>query len=291
MKKLRFISRFVAGLFIFAGCQDVVQVKLDEGSDLYVIDAFLESQYDAQAIFIHKNSSYFNSEKPEPVTNALVTLYDLTANISYLFYYSREDRYEVFTGSSPHDSVFQANHQYRLEVVINGDTYSAMTTQPRAAKIDSIGATRFTQNRITGQPTPPYYMCTLWAKDKVDDMPDYYWIKTGRDSDFINLCIDGTGGIVKNAGVDSLYFTAPYNLLGFPIYLPNTSCRVEVDAISRDTYNFLIQAQAQISNGGLFATTPENVKTNFISPKEAKTKAVGWFSVASVAVGQRQLPG
>ncbi|MEY2914410.1 MAG: hypothetical protein RLZZ184_3719, partial [Cyanobacteriota bacterium] len=44
-----------------------------------------------------------------------------------------------------------------------------------------------------------------------------------------------------------------------------------------ETYAFFLQAQAQISNGGLFATTPENVKTNIITPEDAPTKAIGWF--------------
>jgi hypothetical protein len=53
-------------------------------------------------------------------------------------------------------------------------------------------------------------------------------------------------------------------------------------AICPETNNFLIQAVAQIQNGGLFATTPENVRTNIITPSDAKTKAVGWFNMATV---------
>ncbi len=274
-------------LCLLNSCKDVVQVKLDEGSELYVIDAFLQNNYNAQAIFIHKNSTYFNTTEPEPVVNAQVTLYDLTANLSYKFHYVREDRYEIYTED---ESAFTVGHQYKLEVIIDGVTYTAITTQKRPAKIDSISATYYDKNRITGQPTLPYYMCTLWAKDKVDLEPDYYWIKAGIDTS-LNLCIDGTAGIVKNAGVDSLYFTAPYNLLQFQTYFPGTNCYVEVHAIQRETYDFLNQALEQIQNGGLFATTPENVKTNFITPPGAKKKVVGWFSVATIAKANRQIPG
>ncbi|PBQ32440.1 hypothetical protein CNR22_11890 [Sphingobacteriaceae bacterium] len=285
MRKLKLsICLFLIVIFS-TECTDVVQIKLDEGSELVVIDAFLESQYDLQSIFIHKNSTYFNTQKPEPIVNAKVTLHDLTANISYKGYYARDDRYEL----SAEKKSFVVGHQYKLEVEIDGVVYSALTTQPRAAKIDSIEATYYDKDQFTGQSTYPYYMCTLWAKDKVDEFPDYYWIKTDNDTSF-NLCIDGSGGIVKNVEQDSLNFTPPYSLLGFKMYRPGTGCAASINAITRDTYNFLIQAQAQINNGGLFATTPENVKTNFVTPAGAKTKAVGWFSIANVDKLVRTIP-
>lgn len=285
MRNLKNFIILLFSVFSFTECTDVVQVKLDEGSELIVIDAFLESQYDVQAIFIHNNSAYLTTDKPEPITNAQVTLYDLSTNKSSKFHHVREDRYEVFWEKE----FYVPGHTYKLEVNVNGATYSAFNIQPRAAKIDSIEATYFNKDQFTGQPTSPYYMCTLWAKDKADEVPDYYWIKTDSDTTF-NLCIDGTGGIVKNAGHDSINFSPPYSLLGFKTYYPGGGCFVSLNAITRDTYNFLIQAQGQINNGGMFATTPENVKTNFVTSDGAKIKAVGWFSVASVDRLMRTIP-
>ncbi len=99
----------------------------------------------------------------------------------------------------------------------------------------------------------------------------------------INVAIDGTNGPVTNAGVDSTSFTPPITLLGFKQYQSGVSCGVEIHSISRETYYFFVQAGAQINNGGLFATTPENVKTNIRTPADAKTKTVGWFNMATVA--------
>lgn len=287
MRNLKFLFSLFFVLAFLTQCIDVVQVKLDEGSELIVIDAFLESHYDIQGIYIHKNSTYFNTQKPEPVLNAKVTLYDLTGNKSYKCYYAREDRYEL----SAEKETFVVGHQYKLEVIVDGFAYSALCTQPRGATIDSISAVPFIKDQFTGESQPLYYMCYLWAKDKADDTPDYYWIKSSRDSAFMNLCIDGTGGIVKNAGQDSIYFSPPYNLFNYYSYSPGSLVEAQVNAITRGTYDFLLQAQAQINNGGMFATTPENVKTNFITPSDAKIKAVGWFSIATVSRGFKEIPG
>jgi hypothetical protein len=82
--------------------------------------------------------------------------------------------------------------------------------------------------------------------------------------------------------VDSTDFTPPITFLSFKAYRLNSTCKVEIHSLSKEAYFFFLQAQTQINNGGLFATTPENVKTNIITPKNAKTKGIGWFNMASV---------
>jgi hypothetical protein len=45
---------------------------------------------------------------------------------------------------------------------------------------------------------------------------------------------------------------------------------VEIHSINLETYNFLTQVQTQTTNSGLFATSPENVKTNIKSSTSDK---------------------
>ncbi len=290
MKQIIKTIFFLLIIITFISCEDVVQVKLDEGSKLYVIDAFINSLRSQQIVKITNNSSYFSKTTPVGIAGAYVVLKDLTDNKQYVFTYSNNGNY-IFTLSA-NDTLAKPNHNYELNVVIDGVAYLANTTQKRYASIDSIGVELNDQNFNFGPGAPSIldttYFCVLYAKDKADKEADFYWLKTFRndsllsDGDEINLNIDGTGGEITDPPSDSLYFTPPSTLLGFKTFHRNDRCRVEVHSIMRNTYNFFIQAQSQISNGGLFATTPENVKTNFGSP-DGKIKAVGWFSVASVA--------
>jgi hypothetical protein len=277
-------------ILTFSSCQDVVQVKLDEGSKLYVIDAFINNLRGDQVVKITSNSNYFSSTDPSGISGANVVLVDLTDNKQYNFIHSNGGRYVYSLGNT--DTIAKVGHEYKLMVEINGDMYLATSKQKRPASIDSIGVELNDGSFAFGPPAnknDTTFNCILYAKDKADGIPDYYWIKTFRndtlfsDPSDINLNIDGTGGEITTATVDSLEFTPPSTLLGFKSYRRNDRCRVEVHSIMKDTYNFFVQAQAQIGNGGLFATTPENVKTNLVSP-EGKPKAVGWFSVSSVAM-------
>lgn len=280
-------------LFFFNSCEDVIQIKLDEGAKLYVIDAFVNDLREPQVIRVLSNSAYFSNADAPPVTNAVVVLKDLTANVQYPFSYGSDGNY-IFNISTA-DTIAKAGHQYELNVTIDGMVYKALTTQKRTAGIDSIQAEFFDGSQGPG-PANPRYFCTLWAKDKVDNTADYYWLKTYRNDTLfkspgdINVCIDGTGGVVTGVDADSVNFTPPATFLGFNSFQAGSTCKAEIHSVSRETYYFLVQAVAQINNGGLFATTPENVKTNMITPKDAKIKCVGWFNMATVASKTKVIP-
>ncbi len=271
---------------ILSSCQDVIQIKLDEGSKLYVIDAFLNDLRQPQVVRVLSNDSYFSNREAPPITNAAVVLKDLSTNAQYTFTYTDHGNY-VFN-LAPTDTIAKINHQYELNVTIDGVVYKALATQKRSATIDTI-TTRFEDvNGGFGTPLTAW-SCTMQARDKVDASTDYYWVKTFRnDTAFsaagdLNVCIDGTGGAIEDAdGKDSVPFTPPATLLSFKQYASGNKCRVEIHSVSRETYFFLLQAVAQINNGGLFATTPENVRTNIKTPSDAKIKGVGWFNMATV---------
>ncbi len=278
--------------FLFSSCEDVVQIKLDEGSELVVIDAFINNLRLDQKIRITKNSNYFSKTTPEPITNAIVVLKDLTLNKDFYFDYENDGNYIYKLLDA--DTISKVNHQYELNISLNGTTYTSMAIQKRSAKIDSISAIlRDAKSGGFVSSKKPYYLCLLFAKDKTDRNADYYWIKTYKndtlfsDSNDINVCIDGTGGEVYDADVDSTPFTPPSAFLGFKRYQKNDLCKVEIHSISKNTYFFFIQALAQINNGGLFALTPENIKTNIVTPTEAKTKAVGQFNMATVVTEKK----
>jgi hypothetical protein len=279
-------------LLAFAGCQDVVQIELDQGAKLYVIDAFISDQPGNQDIKITTSDAYFSNKPAPPVDGATVMVKDLTSGVDYSFMPLGEGNYR----SKPGDTIGKTGHTYQLQVTIDGIMYTALTEGKRKAKIDTIRPELIDSTGQFGPPGPPFYICNLEAKDPSSGETDYYWIKTFRNdtllfsSTSINVCIDGTGGPLGDIGTDSTAFTPPGTFMGFNQYLSGNTCKAEVHSITRDTYNFFIQAARQVNNGGLFATTPENVRSNIVSPADAKTKATGWFSVSGVASYSITLP-
>ncbi len=288
MKNISKICFLFSVLIAFNSCTDVVQVKLDEGSKLYIIDAFVSDLRVDQKIRVVTNSPYFGTTEPPAVANAAVVLTDLNLNKNYVFNYSSNGYYTFPVKAG--DTISRPNHQYQLKVTIDGLTYTSLINQKRGAILDTILTQEETGNGGFGPPRKDTaYSCFLLARDLVGPNTDYYWIKTFRNDTLfnapgdINTCIDGTGGPVVSADRDTLEFSEPATLLGFKQYKRFNTCKVEINSVTKETYFFLLQALQQINNGGLFATTPENVKTNIVTPKDAKTKAVGWFSMSTVA--------
>jgi hypothetical protein len=285
--KLFYIIPFV---LLLGSCQDVIQVKLDEGSKLYVIDAFINDLRKDQYVRVTTNDSYFSNRQAPPVTNASVILFDVNTNASYSFSYTTDGRY-VFPIYAT-DTIARLGHRYILQVTIDGTTYTSLNEQHRAAVIDSIASYYNDGSDPFGGPKDTY-SCLLFAKDKADNIPDYYWVKTFRNDTLfngsadINICIDGTGGQVYNAPTDTILFTPSATFLGFKNYQYHDRCKVEIHSISRETYFFFLQALQQINNAGLFATTPENIKSNISSPSNATTRAIGWFSMSSAVTKEK----
>lgn len=285
MKKLKYISLLLSSIFILTSCEDPIQIKLDEGSKIYVIDAFVNDARKDQVIKVTTTYSYFSAQEAPGVTGAQVILKDLTANKQYNFNHTSNGNYVYPIGAS--DTIAKVNHQYELNITIDGFTYTSLVIQKRSAKIDTIIA--LPEESVGPPKTDTLYNCLLIAKDKADNNPDYYWLRTFRNDSLIdepnevNICIDGTGGAVIDSPTDSILFTPPSTFLNFKQFRKNAKVGVEIHSLSRENYFFFIQASAQINNGGLFATTPENIKTNIISPEKAKTKAIGRFNMASVA--------
>lgn len=296
MKKIFYLFSLSSFLFLFSSCQDVVQIKLDEGSKLYVIDAFLNDLPGIQTIRISTNDNYFSNREAPGVAGAQVVLRDLTTNMSHNFTYSNNGNY-VFYVDSTHQIGF-VDHQYELSVTIDGQTYTSLAIQKRTASIDSVSVE--TPEQAGGGFGPPQkdttFFCNLYAKDKTDANTDYYWVKTFRNDTLlfgpndINISIDGTNGPVNAEGLDSTDFTPPVSYLNFDSFHRRDVCEVQIHSISKETYFFFLQAATQITNGGLFATTPENVKTNVITPSGATTKAIGWFNMASVVRNKIVIP-
>jgi hypothetical protein len=287
MKAIKTIIISIFTLAFFASCEDVIQIKLDEGSKLLVIDAFINDMRVDQKVRLTYTDSYFSGQNPPPVTNGVVVLKDISANKNYTFTNMGNGDYTYSITTV--DTIAFLNHNYELNVIYDGKTYTSYGKQKRTTKVDSISAQFREKNAFTEEG----YYCKFWAFDPPGPEPDYYWIKAFKNGIMfnkgsqINLAFDGA----YSAGADGFIFIPPIAEAITPfgdLYEYGDVCRVEIHSISKEAYFFLLQVQQQTTNSGLFATTPENVKTNINTP-EGATKAIGWFNISSVGFLEKNI--
>lgn len=274
--------KLLAILFItllLTSCEDVIQVKLDQGPPIITIDAFVNNMRSQQKVRLTYTDGYFSQKPNEVITGASINIKDLTSGVNYVFTDNNNGDY-VFT---PIDT-FKVGHNYELTVTHQGNVYKATTYMKRTTSIDSLLVQYKEAGSFGGKAG---YKIAFIGRDIVGDTADYYWVKSYRNGVFFNKGSDIN--ISYNAaygdGSDGLFFIPPIAQGITPrgeIFNKYDVCRVEIHSISLETYNFLTQVQTQTTNSGLFATSPENIKTNLTNTTDSKTKVVGWFSMSAV---------
>ncbi|MGB0430645.1 MAG: DUF4249 family protein [Bacteroidia bacterium] len=272
----------VAAIFAITACTDPIDIELDEGTPQVNIDAFITGLPEDQKVRVVITTNYFDNLKVDPITDAEVVL-SSSLNQQWVFNYT-ENGYYVLPYS---DTIVRPFVDYTLTVKANGQEFFANTTAFPTTAVDSI---LFFEQIPTGPGSLDGFIGEFWGND-LPGLPNAYWIKTFvddtliSDPNFINLSLDAGQGPIS----DGSAFIPPIRtgITTFPnIFQKDEKVRVEIHGISLETYEFITQAQSQITNGGLFATPPFNVISNIknTSGSEAvEDQPVGWFSVATVS--------
>ena len=261
---------YVVLVLLISSCTSIIQVSVPSGSKQLVVDAFLDNSAKPQKIRLTFNDNYF-SEVPTPaVIGANVSLTDLTNNTTYTFTPDAQGNY--IYKPIINDSMGQVNHKYQLNISYNGNTYLATSVLNPTIPVDTV---LFRSNRTdiynqypNDTTNPKSFYPLLFAQD-IKGQVNYYWIKTYKNSirydqpAQMNFFQDG--GYV---GTDGDFVRPPYNFFGLidndkPLYRYDT-LKVEIYSTDANTNDFLLQMQTQMTNSqaGLFAVTPQNVKTN-----------------------------
>lgn len=183
------LTYLLLSLLIFS-CESEVDPNLDTSLNVLVIDAFLTSNDPTQHINITRSQSYFDSNSPQKVSGATVTITDLTepSGPAYVFQEQAERYTWQSTDMTPLGVI---GHQYQLTVELDGSIFTSITTLEDAPPIDSISfrleeENSFLDDMIFGE---------IFATDLVG-LNDTYWIKTWKNGELlgkpseINLAYD-----------------------------------------------------------------------------------------------------
>ena len=194
-------------LLLSQGCEDPIEVTLDEAPALVTVDAWLADDQNNTQIRLTLSQTYFDSARVQGIDEASVTVTSSDGNI-----YNFES--EAGTGNynlPDNGSLFftePVGTTYNLDVILNGVSYTATTTKNAVPPIDSIQQ----ELRINEPFIEDGVYCNFFATD-LPGVGDTYWIKTFKDGEFlneaveINIAFDSAFG--PGAEVDNLVFIQP----------------------------------------------------------------------------------
>ncbi len=287
MKTIKLLLALVTVLSL-TSCEDVIQVKLDQGTPLVTVDAFINDMRKPQTVRLTYTDNYFSQKPNDPITNATVVLRDVTIGMDYNFTDVSSNGNYTFNLTTA-DTIGRIGHDYELTVTHQGNVFKSYSKMNRTAQVDSLLVEFHKAGSFGGEEG---YRFSFLGVDPVGPVSDFYWIKSYRNGTFfnkggdINICENAAFG----AGADGLMFITPVAEGITPrgeVFNKYDVCRVEIHSINLETYNFLTQVQTQTTNSGLFATSPENVKCNVTNTTSDKVKVVGWFCMSAVGFKER----
>ncbi|MCB9232773.1 MAG: DUF4249 domain-containing protein [Bacteroidia bacterium] len=252
-------------LFLFfglgsMGCEEIIDIKLDESNSWMTIEGWVTTDPGPYQIKIHETIPIYSTNELTPAENGVVTITDDQGGVDLLT--------EVEPGIyETNSTVGVIGHRYSLRVEFAGEVYEASETMPRVNPIDTLVS--FHQDAI-GFLEEGYYVA--FVAQEPPGGPDYYrFFFSVNDSLY-----DGLGDLFFT---DDAFSDGQLAIFQFP-YKVDTSDKVEVVIQSLPTtcYDYYTTLQSLLYGGGSpFGAPPDNVKGNITNG------ALGYFGAGARA--------
>jgi hypothetical protein len=286
-KAIKYISLVLLGASLTA-CERVIDLDLPNGSGFPYVDAWITDQPGVQTIKFLKATEYMSQAAPEVIGDAQITITDVTAGKSYPFTYAN-GAYNYDAGPA---RIGVVGHTYKLNINWKNEQFEATDELKRSSIIDSL-TSEFKE--VDGEDKEGYYV-KLYAHDPTGAV-DFTWIRTYRNG-ALNahvgemLSADGTFGNGDDNISDGFAFIPPFRdgvTSGEKPYEKGDVVKVLFRSMSKPSYDFMQQVQAQLTNSGLFGKVLTNVPANVVNLQStSKTKIYGWFgTVAEISATKK----
>ena len=280
---------YISAVLLFASCEKVISVEVEEGEKKLIVDGFLTNGAGAQKIKLTISQPYFESATPTPAIGASVKVIS-SAGDTFVFVDNGTNGEYIWTPVG-NDTLCKVGLHYTLEINYNGSAYQSYSNVPIATNIDSIV---IGQGTPFGPPSPSKeYYAELFATDSAGQI-DYCWVKTYKndtlfsDASSMLLVVNAT---TDYPGADGFQFIFPVRLSINDFsnrYQLGDSVKVEILSINEDTWRFLGEIKTQLTTndgalGPLFAIPTANVRTNISKTSGDGIQALGWFSTSALS--------
>jgi len=287
LKYLQLPALFALAALTLTSCEDVIDLKTDNGPSQLVVDGWLTNQPGEQAITLSWSASYFDNNVPKPVLGAEVTVTDDKGKIYKFLDADGDGKYTW--GKTTADTLGHVGRTYSLKVVNGADTFTSKSELKRVPTVDSVV---YRHEKWPFEPDKgprEGFVASFYARD-MEGVGDTYWIKPVIRGKAVvdkgaNISIAYDAAFGAGAPSDGLIFILPLreSITTDSLYSAGAQIGVELHSITYEAFEFLKQVSEQAANGGLFATPIANVRSNVVNADPNGPKALGFFSASAVS--------
>ncbi|WP_117885327.1 DUF4249 domain-containing protein [Aureibaculum luteum] len=263
---------FLSAVLITA-CEDVIDVDVQTVPPRLTIEASLDWEKgttgNEQTIKLSTSTPYFDITSNTGVNDATVKVTNDDSLDEFVFVNQNNGTY---TSSS---FVPVVNQSYTLEVLYNGERYSATETLTPVVDIAEV----FQSNQGLGGLDNNALEVNVSFDDPVD-INNYYLIKFKEQGDLLPR-LDYTDDEFRDGNRIEVFYEK-YKEADEDEFIPGDIVDINFFGISRDYYNYVKLLIIQSGGNGLFGQTPAIVKGNCINIDNTDNYAHGYFRLTQV---------
>ena len=270
----RFIN-FLALLLLvfFTACTDVIDVEVPSEEPRLVIEASINWEKGTsgsnQTIYLSKSTPFFETNGNVPVSGATMVI---TNTSDGSFFEFNDQNYGSYTTSN---FIPVLNDSYTLEVMSEGETYSAQETFMPVVPILEV-------YQSTEKFLPEVLEVNFDFLDPAEE-ENYYYIKFKEQADAFPRLLDFKDEFV-NGNLISVFNERQENEdINQVEYAPGDTVDMELIGISKRYYEYIQLLINQSESGGPFDTTPVALRGNCTNQNDPNNFAYGYFRLTEVA--------
>lgn len=270
----RYILALLIGSITFFGCEDVIDVDVPTALPRLVIEASLDWEKDTtgsdQIIKLSMSTPFFDTDEITTVTGATVTV-------------TNEDTSEVFPFTDQNDGTYTTtgfvpilNNTYSLEIVYNGQTYTATETLMPVTNINEV-----TQS-IEGGFDDELLELNLYFTDPAG-IENFYLIRYDVEGDVFPYLEDVSDEFTDGNEIhDFLEKEDDEDGEEIPFEAGDV-VHINLHGVSEQYYNFIrLLIEQHGSQGDPFSSTAAQIRGNCINPANPENYAFGYFRLTEV---------
>lgn len=266
------------------GCEDQIDVDLDEADVLTTVDAFINTGADLQTIRLTETQNYFNSASANPILGASVLVTEEGGNT---FTFEDQGNGDYTWAGNGSQLIGELSKTINLEINYGDQKIISSVEIGRSPVIEEIR--QEDRDDIFGEGKYLEFI----ARD-FEGYGDTYWIKSFRNGNYLNLPaeinIAWDATFDSGAETDGLIFIPPIRELINPLdsigstpWETGDVCRVEIHSLTPAVFNFMETVRDQLINGdnGIFAEPLINAKGN-LEDIGTNKRVLGAFCVSEI---------
>ncbi|WP_276166860.1 DUF4249 family protein [Zobellia alginiliquefaciens] len=258
-------------------CTDVVDVEVQEGTKRLVIQASLDwkkgTSGNEQSVKLSTSTEFFDTTSNTAVTGASVSVTNDTSGAEFIFTDQNNGEYTTS------EFVPVMDQSYTLEVVYNGETFTAQETMTPVTEITDLY-----QGREDGFDDEELELHVEFTDP--EDEENFYLFRFHKLGDLLPEFEVGNDEFINGNEIDTWYETEEdEDTDKIEAIQPGDVVTVEMYGVSEAYYNYMDILIDQVGGVGIFSATPVAVKGNCVNLTNPDNYAHGYFRVTEVEKG------